>query len=90
MKKWRHYLHGGETFTVMSDHEALKWLNSLREPRGRLARWMIDIQDYDFEVEYVPGKLMKVQDTLSRDAVEVLKCPKCQERVCFVSMAPRS
>lgn len=89
MKKWTHCLHDWETFTVMSDHEALKWLISLRDPRERLARWMIEIRDYDFEAGYVPGKLMKVPDTLSHDAVEVIKCPKCQARECFVSMSPR-
>ena len=34
LKKWRHYLHGGPTFSVITDHEALRWLMDLKEPRG--------------------------------------------------------
>lgn len=90
MKQWKHYLDGGETFTLMSDHEALKWLMYLREPEEGLATRMIKIQDYDFELEFDPGKLMKVPDILSADAVKVTKCAKCQERVVSVSSAPRS
>lgn len=74
----------------MSDHEALKWLMYLREQRERLARRMIEIEDYSVEVEFDPGKLMKVPDILSADTVEVMKYLTCQERVCFVSTAPRS
>ena len=47
LRKWRHYLQGVLQFTVMTDHQALKWLMSFKEPKGRLARWMMDIQDYD-------------------------------------------
>jgi len=39
LKKWRHYLHGIPRFLAVTDHEALKWLMNLKEPRGRLARW---------------------------------------------------
>ena len=85
-----HYLHGEPTFTVLSDQEALKWLMSLRELRGRLARWMCEIQDYDFVVEYKPGEFMAVADTLSRDAVEEHRCRKCNERVLLLTEGTRS
>ena len=37
LRKWRHYLHG-ERFVVVTDHLALRWLRSHKEPRERLAR----------------------------------------------------
>lgn len=38
LRKWRCYLHGEPNFIVETDHLSLKWLMSLKEPRGRLAR----------------------------------------------------
>ena len=43
LRKWRHYLHGVPCFIVVTDHIALRWMVQLREPRGRLERWMVDV-----------------------------------------------
>jgi RNase H-like domain found in reverse transcriptase len=42
LRKYRHILYG-ESLTVVTDHTALKWLMSLREPKDRLARWMMEV-----------------------------------------------
>ena len=76
MRKWRHYLHG-EKFEVVTDHLALRWLLSLKDPRERLARWVVEVQDFDFEVEHRAGKELVVPDTLSRDAVPKPLCQRC-------------
>ena len=52
--------------------------------RGRLARWVVDIQDYTFKVLYAPGDNLVVADTLSRDAVTAQHCPYCDENVAAV------
>uniref|UniRef100_A0A7S0G551 Integrase zinc-binding domain-containing protein n=1 Tax=Rhodosorus marinus TaxID=101924 RepID=A0A7S0G551_9RHOD len=46
----------------------MKWLMSLREPMGRLLRWMLDIQEYDFQMEHWSGvsPIMATADALSR------------------------
>lgn len=65
LKKFRPYLEGYH-FTAVTDHSALKWLLKLPEPTGRLARWIMEIQQYDFEVKYRKGVLNRVADALSR------------------------
>lgn len=37
----------GEPFVVVTNHLTLKWLMSLKDSRDKLARWVIEIQDYD-------------------------------------------
>lgn len=64
----RPYLEGYH-FTVVTDHQSLRWLHSLKSPPGRLARWSIYLQQFDFEIKYRRGVLNKVADALSRDSV---------------------
>ena len=61
----RPYLEG-QRFTIRTDHDALKWLLNLRDPRGRLARWSLRLQEYDFEIVYKPGKTHALADGPSR------------------------
>lgn len=65
------------TFVVVTDHVSLKWLLTWKEPRGRLARWVVDVQDHDFAVEHRAGKELVVPDTLSRDTVSNPLCQRC-------------
>ena len=65
IKKLRPYLEGYR-FTVITDHSALRWLKSLRDPTGRLARWAIQMQQWDFEIVHRKGALHQFPDALSR------------------------
>ena len=63
--KCRPYLHGSK-FTIITDHAALKWLLTLTNPNGRLARWNLKLLEYDFEEVTRPGRLHSLPDALSR------------------------
>lgn len=39
---------------------------SIKSPSGRLARWALQIQQYDLDIQYNPGKTNVVPDCLSR------------------------
>lgn len=43
------------TFTVVTDHKSLVWLMKAKH-NGRLERWSIRLQEYNFEIEHRPGK----------------------------------
>ncbi len=65
LKQFRHYLLGVK-FTLITDHNALKWLMSHQSPNGRLNRWALSLQEYDFEIQYGPGAINHTADALSR------------------------
>ena len=65
IRSFRHYLHGIE-FTLITDHQPLKWLLSTKELTGKHARWMLLLQQYSFEVEHRPGAQHINADVLSR------------------------
>ena len=92
VEHYKHYLLG-RRFTVRSDHQALKWLFSLREPKDRVARWIEALSAYDFSIEYRPGNRHGNADALSRcpdprncacpdegAALRCGPCRKCQRR----------
>ena len=62
---FRYYLVG-RAFVVRTDHAALKWLHSLKEPRGRRARWLEQLAELEFTVIHRPGRQHCNADALSR------------------------
>jgi hypothetical protein len=56
IEKMRPYLEDYR-FTVLTDHQSLKWLRAIKDPTGRLARWAIFLQQHDFDIRYRKGVL---------------------------------
>ena len=67
-REWRNY--GDIEFIV--DHYALQWLNSIKNPEGRLGRWSLELQDVDLKVTYRPGKQHINADALSRPVINFI------------------
>jgi hypothetical protein len=65
IKYFRSYIEGRD-FTVFTDHHALKYLMTLKEAKGRLARWQIFLQQFLLNIKHRPGALLTDADVLSR------------------------
>ena len=50
----------------MTDHANLQYWKSPRNLNRRMARWHADLQEYDYEILYIPGKTNIPPDALSR------------------------
>src|ERR1043165_5366974 len=70
LKIWRHYLFGSR-FEVFSDHQSLKYLFDQKELNMRQRRWLEFLKDYDFGLNYHPGKANFVADALSRKSLHM-------------------
>ena len=89
IQRFKPYLHGRK-FTVYTDHSALKYLFTNKNPQGRLARWNLILQEYDLEIVYKQGIKNGNADALSRRSydINVLDFPsitlnrvvKCQQQ----------
>ena len=62
---YQYYLLGAP-FIIYTDHNPLAYLRSVSQPQGRLARWILKLEQYDYEVRYKPGKSIPHADALSR------------------------
>lgn len=56
----------GRRFRARTDHNALRWLRSFKEPKGQVARWIERLAEFDFTIEHRPGRLHGNADALSR------------------------
>jgi hypothetical protein len=61
----RPYLEG-KRFVVRTDHHSIRWVLNLSDAQGRLARWRLRLLEFDFEVQYTPGRAHHGADTMSR------------------------
>ena len=61
-----HSFLANSKFVVYSDHISLKWLHSIKMSSGRLARWLLLLQGYQFEFRYKKGTTNVLADDRSR------------------------
>lgn len=65
VKRFRPYLYGRH-FTIQTDHRPLTWLHKTNSTSSRLVRWRLDLDEYNYDVVYKPGKQNTNADVLSR------------------------
>ena len=66
IKHFRTYVEGTK-FIVGTDHDPLTHLATLKDSHGRLARWALTLQPYQFQVRHRRGSANANADGLSRD-----------------------
>ncbi|ROT85243.1 hypothetical protein C7M84_019236 [Penaeus vannamei] len=77
LSHFHHYLYGAQ-FTIRTDHAALRWLKTLKEPEGQLARWLEKLEQYNYQVVHRAGRVHSNADSLSRRPCE----PDCNHYSC--------
>lgn len=82
VERFRPYVEGTK-FTVVTDHYSLLWLNNLKDPQGRLARWTMRLQPYDFDLVHRKGKENVVPDLLSRTVFEAPQDKVDEVQLCY-------
>jgi len=69
----------GRHFKIRTDHAALSWLRHTPDPIGQQARWLEQMEEFDFVIEHRPGVRHGNADAMSRRP-----CPKkdcvCREK----------
>ncbi|SAM00104.1 hypothetical protein [Absidia glauca] len=64
---WRHYLEFSSHPTIVfTDHKNLEYFTTTRNLSRRQVRWAEILGDYNFKIEYRPGKKNGAADALSR------------------------
>jgi len=68
-RTYKQYLLGCH-FVIRTDHAALQWLRRTPEPMAQLARWLVFIEQFDFDVLHRQGARHDNVDGLSRKPME--------------------
>ena len=65
---------------MVTDHRSLKWLQRMKGDNSRLTRWSLNLQPYQFEVQYRPGKTNSNADGLLRCGAQDSTMMSLQEK----------
>ena len=64
LRVWRHYLLDFH-FTIMTDNVATSYFQTQKKLSPKQARWQDFLAEFDYQLEYKPGKANVVADALS-------------------------
>lgn len=67
LRVWRHYLLGSR-FVIKTDNVATSYFQTQKKLSPKQARWQDFLAEFDYVLEYKPGKANVVADALSRKA----------------------
>ena len=65
LKTFRVYTEGSPTL-VRTDHSPLLWLRNHAGKSARIARWVLRLQEFSFDLQHRAGRCNAVADALSR------------------------
>ena len=69
VRHFRPYLYG-RRFRIVTDHQPLTWLFNIKDPKSRLVRWRLELEEYDYAIVYKPGRVNSNADALSRNPID--------------------
>ena len=71
VKAVRHFRHiiAGMPFTVVTDHHALRYLLEMKDPYGKINRWVTELQQYQLSIQHRSGVNHSNADAMSRPPV---------------------
>ena len=61
----------GKKFILRCDHRPLIWIKE-QKIKGRIGRWILTLQEFEFDIEHIAGAKNSVADTLSRPVNAVI------------------
>ena len=61
----------GAPFIIQTDHDPLTYLRAIPQPHGRLARWVLRLEQFEYQIKYKAGKSIPHADALSRQFPQV-------------------
>ena len=67
LRVWQHYLLGSH-FVILTDNVATSYFQTQKKLSPKQARWQDFLAEFDYRLEYKPGKANVVADTLTRKA----------------------
>lgn len=73
-RHFHHYLWG-TSFTIFTDHQPLTSVFKRKTKSARMNRWILEMREYQYNIQYVKGKYNYVADQLSRPVRVVQRCP---------------
>jgi len=65
LRVWRHYLLGSR-FVVKTDNVATSYFQTQKKLSPKQARWKDFLTEFDYVLEYKPGRINLVADALSQ------------------------
>ncbi|GFR30687.1 retrovirus-related Pol polyprotein from transposon 17.6 [Trichonephila clavata] len=69
IKKLKGYIDGQTEFYIQTDHNPLVWLKNNAGNNGRLLRWALALQSFNFTIMHKKGKDNLNVDCLSRNSL---------------------
>lgn len=73
LREWRPELKMVPRFTIVTDHKNLRYFSKAQHLNERQMRWADLLTEFDFELQYRPGKLAARPDALSRRSQDTPK-----------------
>ncbi len=71
-----HHYHWGTRFTVVTDHPPLTSIFKQKTKSPRMNRWILEMREYNYDIQYVKGKDNFVADHLSRPVRVIIRSPE--------------